>query len=224
MCDSKKKVVLLIAVLGLLAAGCDDDDGNGAPGSDAGADAGSGGDAGGPSPDGAADDGAVACPDLMPAGDATFPIISEVRPGEYVEVFNPTDATFTFASGDQVCQFPSYTAMSGLTDRTDVAAGGYVVLDWPAGWSTADAELALYTDIVTPATDFADASKIRDYVCWGGHSGGRMDVAASAGIWSGDCVASPGGEESLHRIAETDGTGAASYEAGPPSMLECTPQ
>ncbi|MFW5876857.1 MAG: hypothetical protein ACOCXM_08980 [Myxococcota bacterium] len=221
-----KNCMIVLGVAGaLVAVGCDDDDNGGvtdagfdaAPGDDGGPDA---ADDGGPVAD--AGDGAVACPDLMPTGSPDFPIISEINPGNYIEVFNPTDSAFTFEAGDQVCQFPAYTPMSSLTEESSVAAGGYVILDWPTGWNEADGEAALYTDI-TVQTDFGDSTKMRDYVCWGAHSGGRETEAGDAGLWSGDCVANPGDGESLHRIAETDGSTEASYESAAPSMLECAP-
>lgn len=231
-----------LAALSLVAfVGCGDDDGGG--GTDAGgmADAGGGGTDAGPGEDaggggmdaGPAEDAGGGGTDAGPAedaggggaahcaGDDIF--IAAVDPDTGITVFNPTDtdfevtahATYTF------CSRPSYPTLASLGATATIPANGSHTFDWPVAFSDTDAggELALYTD-----ASFTSASSMLDFVCWGtGHGAGssRKSVAEGGGLWSGDCVGAITGG-SLKRIADTDGTSAASYDpTGATADLTC---
>ena len=196
-----------VLVAHALLAGCS--------GSNAAADGGS--DSGG-------SDAAASCDDLQPTG-ATDLVVSEINPGDYVELFNPTSADITLnaTTNYKLCNFPSYTqSLAGVT----VPAKGYATIDWPSGGGLdfgdeSDAELGLYKGVTS--FEFNDESKLIDYICWGSHSGGRKDVAETGGAWTGPCASAFAVGSALHRELNTPGNSAGNYEAGTPSAQNCSP-
>ena len=224
----------------LALVGCGDDDGadpmdaggggeaSGSSTMDAGGgeeDAGGGGeDAGGGEEDagGGEEDagGGGGCPDLMPTGDVPELIISQINfATREVEIFNPgdTDVSLGDASSSnehQWCERPFYDAVVE-TGADVVPAGGYAVFTLPTRYlsDSTNGELALYA--AGPPYGIVDGvvPPILDFVCWGsGASSTRQDVAETAGIWSGDCVASPT-SDAIVRNPSTDGTSADSYDS-----------
>jgi len=200
--------VLLGAGL-VLALACGDDDGPGAEDA-GGVDATTAEDAG----------GGGGCPDLMPTGDVPELIISQINfATREVEIFNPgdTDVSLGDASSSnehQWCERPFYDAVVE-TGADVVPAGGYAVFTLPTRYlsDSTNGELALYA--AGPPYGIVDGvvPPILDFVCWGsGASSTRQDVAETAGIWSGDCVASPT-SDAIVRNPSTDGTSADSYDS-----------
>ena len=78
------------------------------------------------------------CPDLDPLDDGSgvngavgLPalVISEVNPGEYVELFNTTASSITLPSIYWLCSSFVYAQVAGV-----VPAGGYATVPWPANF------------------------------------------------------------------------------------------
>jgi hypothetical protein len=153
-------------------------------------------------------------------------IMSEIRPGESIEIYNTTTATIDLAMTPKwyLCAYPYYldnTDISGLTDKTSIPAGGTIKLNWPPTWHEKDmtalvpgvekGEMLLYTGGLIPLK--VDA--LKDYICWGTHTEGRKDKqtphAVGAKIWSGDCVAAPT-NGSITRKPDTSGEDKDSYD------------
>ena len=157
----------------------------------------------------------------LPPGGIPSIIISEIQPGEYIEVFNTMggDIDLSLAPWQWCVPFRYQTVAVSAT----VPAGGYVRLDWPAfltNLSESHGEMILYRD-----SFFSSSASVLDFVCWGSPSPSRrLTQGAGSGKWSGLCAPSipPGG--AIHRIAATDGTSAASYDVtAPPSPATCVP-
>jgi hypothetical protein len=118
------------------------------------------------------------------------------------------------------CSPFTYSAVGAVV----VPAGGYVTVAWPVSFNDTDAggEVQLYD-----SSSFATSTDIIDFVCWGVNPhGSRKSQAESVGKWIG-----PGGPcppaltgGAIHRITNTTGTGAASYNtSAAPSPMNCTP-
>jgi len=187
----------------------------------------------GPAPDaGPTPDAATACAtdlgvqdDGSTGGADTIPdlVISELNPGDYLEVFNPTgstvDISMTPYSAYRWCAPFQYAP---LAPTISIPAGSYAVLDWPASFSNAtDAggEVILYR-----SSAFGTSSDILDFVCWGTYGSSRKTQAESVAKWSGACVsgAIPAGG-ALHRNTGATGTTAADYTASASiSPMTCT--
>jgi hypothetical protein len=135
-------------------------------------------------------------------GIATPVIISQIDPGSFIEFFNPTATNFNL-TGWWLCSPFVYSPLS-----ITVNAGSYKTVPWPAGFGDTDAggEIMLYK-----SGSFATSTDIVDYVCWGASNGFRYGQAVTVGKWVGACApALTNG--SIHRITNTSGTGAASYD------------
>lgn len=187
--------------------------GSGDAGVDAGSDA-------GPTDAGMADAGVLDAgppPALHCAGGDL--LIEELDPGVTVTLFNPTDAPVETDSGYSLCQQPLYVSVASLEAGVTIAPGGRHVFPWPSSFRPSDAggEVALYS-----SGAFASPDAQIDFVCWGsGHSPSRKSVAEMDGDWSGDCAGAITGD-SLRRIADTAGAGAADYDpTGATAALTC---
>jgi len=163
-------------------------------------------------------------------------VMSEIRPGESIEVYNTTAAAIDLSVKPSwyLCAFPFYLTgdISTLTDKTSIPAGGSIKLTWPATWLDNDkvtllpgvekGEMLLYTGGLLPTNN----NNLKDYVCWGSHTGGRKDKANAvnaedAKIWSGDCVAQPT-SGSIARKVGTDGESKDSYDpAAEDGVMDC---
>jgi hypothetical protein len=120
----------------------------------------------------------------------------------------------------QFCSPFIYSALSNAPGVT-VPAGGYATVPWPGAFTDVDAggEVILYKD-----GNFGSGASIMDFVCWGTNPhGSRKPLAESVGKWSDACaLAITGG--SIHRLPNTDGTTAASYDvSSAPSPMNCVP-
>ncbi len=158
----------------------------------------------------------------LPPGGIPDIIISEIKPQEYIEVFNTTAFDIELSAvGWQWCAPFQYTAVA---TPVTVPAGGYVTLDWPSPFFTnpteSDGEVILYMD-----SFFNSNSSLLDFVCWGSPSPSRRTTqGAGSGKWSGPCASSIPSGGAIHRKIGTDGTSAGSYDVtAPPSAMTCTP-
>ena len=150
------------------------------------------------------------------------PVISEIRIGAYIELYNPTDETITIApSALWLCVRPFYDSVSLFTDEETMAPGTYRTLLWPTALdggmsevTAAGGEMALYNNM-----SYSLASAMVDFVCWGtGKSGPtRSTEAGDGGQWSGDCAPAIADGEALHLTSLADRTRAAGYVSGAPS-------
>lgn len=158
--------------------------------------------------------------DLPPGGIPDI-IISEIKPGEYIEVFNASvDAVDLSFVPWQWCAPFQYqpVAMPVI-----VPTGGYVKLDWPTFFTNpteTNGEVILFKDFF-----FSSDTSVLDFVCWGSPSPTRrLTQGAGSGKWSGLCAPSIPTGGAIHRISGTDGTSAASYDVtAPPSPMTCVP-
>jgi len=151
--------------------------------------------------------------------EATDLILEEIDPGTSITIFNPTGSAIDTSSGYVLCQRPSYPALASLEAGVTIAAGDRHTFPWPSAFGDTDAggEVALYS-----SGAFGSAAAQIDFVCWGsGHSPSRKSVAEMDGDWSGDCAGAITGD-SLRRIADTAGAGAADYDpTGATAALTC---
>jgi hypothetical protein len=135
-------------------------------------------------------------------GIATPVVISQIDPGSFIEFFNPGNTNFNL-TGWWLCSPFTYSPLS-----ITVNAGSYKTVSWPAGFGDTDAsgEIMLYK-----SSSFATNTDIVDYVCWGASNQFRYGQAIAVGKWVGACApALTNG--SIHRISNTTGTGASSYD------------
>ncbi len=175
---------------------------------------------------------AVTCvgPDLDVQDDGTTQghesiVISEIKPGDYVELFNRTDEPVDLTTFDahSWCSFPSYSPVRD--DVVTIAAKGYATIPFPTnGQGDTNGELVLYA-----STDYTNQAEVLDYVCWGNGETVRQVVALGTPIGSnkwnaGGCVASIPTGGSLHRIAGNNGKDVAHYEVNVNNTPEnCAP-
>jgi len=138
-------------------------------------------------------------------------IMSEINPGDYIELFNTTASPIALsASPFWLCSPFDYAQLSAIAGAVTVPAGGYATVPWPGNFSDTDAggEIQLFKD-----ANFGSGASILDFVCWGVNPhGSRKLQAEGAGKWSGACApALTNG--ALHRKPNTNGTSAAHYDA-----------
>ncbi|HTM22231.1 MAG TPA: hypothetical protein VL172_17045 [Kofleriaceae bacterium] len=179
-------------------------------------------------------DAFVCSDDLAPASDGSTAalralVISEVNPGDYIELYNNTASAIALGSNNyQFCNPFNYCDLSSLAAGVTVPAHGYATVPWPSAGSGCFANFSGVTDAggefilyVTGATH--SATDIMDYVCWGTNSSFRKSQAEGVGKWSGACAGAITGG-SLHRIIGSTGVTAASYNlSDPPTPMNCTP-
>lgn len=165
------------------------------------------------------------CPDLEPLDDGSgafgaigLPalVISEVNPGEYIELFNTTASDITLPSVYWLCSSFVYAQSAGT-----IPAGGYATIPWPASFThvtDAVGEMMLYDSAL-----FGTSTDILDYIIWGNPALNRKAQATAVGKWSGaNLTALTGG--AVHRKIGVKGTSAADYDnTSAPSAMNCTP-
>ena len=147
-------------------------------------------------------------------GDAEL-IISEISPGNYIELYNASGAAIDLGAGmHQLCSPFDYVAVSTLSTAT-VQPNSFQIIAWSSlfdGNSGTDAngEIILYSD----GGNFSDGARIMDYVCWGAPANSRKTLAAGVGKWSGAADACPAalGASAIHRNVASDGAAVASYD------------
>ncbi len=148
-------------------------------------------------------------------------VISEIDPGEFIEVYNASDATVQLgATGYAWCNNRSYPTFAGLT--IEIPAGGRRTIPWPGGTGVeAGGDVSIYSQPVFNGGQL----NILDYVCWGDPTLGgvtrRLD-AEGVDKWVGDCAQTIPAGGSLQRLPNVDGTDAADYAAlNPPAPENC---
>lgn len=149
-------------------------------------------------------------------------LISELDPGDHIELYNASGSAIALGSSDyQLCSPFSYSALSTLGASVTIPAGGFATLSWPGAFSDTDAggEVILYLD-----GSFGTDSSIMDFVCWGTNPhGSRKAQAEATGKWSGACAGALT-NGAIHREASTTGTAAADYDVTlAPQPQTCTP-
>lgn len=156
---------------------------------------------------------------IVPSDGTAIPtpiIISEINPGAggYIEVYNPTGATVN-VNGWFFCSPFAYSPLGNV----NIAAFTYRTYAWPVSFADTDAdgEMMLYDSSL-----FNNDNDIIDYVCWGASNAFRLGQAQNVGKWSGaHAPALVNG--AIHRITNTTGTNAASYDVtAAPSPMNCT--
>ncbi len=157
--------------------------------------------------DGSGANGAVGLPPV---------VISEVNPGDYIELFNTTANDFN-TTGYWFCSPFLYTQVGAVI----VPAGGYATIPWPVVFTDTNAggEIQLYKSGL-----FGVSTDILDFVCWGvnPHST-RVAQAAAVGKWSGGCAGALT-NGAIHRKVGSTGTTAADYDTdAAPSPSNCVP-
>lgn len=170
------------------------------------------------------------CPALAPtAGARPVPdvIISEIAPGQGIELYNTTDRAIDLAMARlYLCASFVYTQAIGsgnppLTEKTSIPPRGYLKVSWPSEFETVASamagEMLLYRGSTVPT-----ASNVMDYVCWGSFTGGRKTMAAGGMVlYPGDCTPAMA-SGSLHRKAGTNGEGPDSYDhEAAPDLADC---
>jgi len=166
------------------------------------------------------------CPPLNPAADGTtIPqdlVLSEIRPGNFIELYNNTGAALDLKNlPHQFCSPFTYSALRTLAQDVIIPSHGYATVPWPDTFNDlpSGGEVILYR-----SGNFSNSNDIVDFVCWGTNPhGSRKDQAQSVGKWSGTCAGALTAG-SIHRIPGTSGTTAASYNTtSPASPLTCAP-
>jgi hypothetical protein len=154
-------------------------------------------------------------------------VISEISPGNYIELFNTTNAAIDLSMNSyEFCSPFDYHSVANLAmmNLTTVApAKGFYVLSWPMGFTdtTLGGEILLFADNM-----FANNNKIMDFVCWGNNPhDSRLSQALAVGKWdmNSSCVnAAVMAKGALHRKVGTTGITEANYDfASDPSGMSC---
>ncbi len=166
----------------------------------------------------------------LPTGGIPDLIITEINPGDFIEVFNTTDAPIDLATAPQTSYQWCSAASSpfryaGLNPKIVIPPNSYAVLDWPTTFSSnandTIGQVALYKN-----SNFGIAGNMLDFTCWGNAVNvGRFGVAEADGKWGvdADCNASLPADGVLVRNVGTAGTAAADYTEGDtPTPETCT--
>jgi hypothetical protein len=169
------------------------------------------------------------CVDLQVGDDGTGQsigiVLSEISPGNFIELFNFSGADIDLASETFfLCSPFNYTALSVLSSGNSVIpAGGYLTVPWPANFTDLDGggEIILYS-----TNSFGASSAVMDFVCWGTnpHSS-RKALAETALKWVGTCATALSAS-SLTRIvaAGSNGTSKTDYDTvSPATPVNCSP-
>lgn len=144
-------------------------------------------------------------------------IISEIVPGEYVELYNSAYTEIDLSNVDQqLVSGRQHVGVAELGNGETIPARGYRQLPWPStmSMSSASGELVLFRDSLS---GFDDLTKIDDFMAWGDSSpDSRIELAVMAGKWIGP----PDGTldlSAIQRIPGTLGDEVHSYDNHRPS-------
>lgn len=164
--------------------------------------------------------------DLSPTDDgsgiAADLVLSEIDPGNFIELYNSTSAPISLANvAHQLCSPFAYRALSQSAPEVTVAPGGFAQIPWPTNF-TLDGDDAGEVMLYRTANFNVD-SDIIDYVCWGpARSPGRKSQAEAAGKWVSDCADALPTGGSIERLASTDGADKDAYQgAATPTPTTC---
>ncbi len=157
----------------------------------------------------------------LPVGGRSDLIISEIKPGVHIEVFNTTESDIDLSlSPYWWCAPFQYRPVS--TAKV-VPAGGYATVGWPdflTNPTEGSGEVILFR-----TNFFFTSTNILDFVCWGAPRAiTRVGQAEEVGKWAGDCAPEIPSGGAIHRRIGTDGTRAGHYDVTSiPSPTDCTP-
>ncbi len=169
----------------------------------------------------------------QPLGGVPDLIFSEIKPGEFIELFNTTSGDIDLSTAPYAAyQYCSPFEYSLLPANMVVPALGYATLPWPSDLAgpfnnatNSSGEFILYKDFF-----FTSSTSVLDFVCWGSPpqipAGTRKPLVQTAGKWAtlGTCAPAIPAGGSIHRKPGTTGTSAASYDVtAPSSPQDCTP-
>ena len=130
-------------------------------------------------------------------------IISEIVPGEYVELYNSEYTEVDLDSADQfLVSGQHHVGVADLGSGESIPARGYRKLPWPNDMSMSweSGELLIFRDNLS---GFEDLTKIDDFVAWGDSPADtRIELAEKAGKWWGP----PDGTLDLGAIQRIPGT------------------
>ncbi len=130
-------------------------------------------------------------------------IISEIVPGEYIELYNSAYAEINLSSADQyLVSGLHHVGVADLGSGQTIPARGYRQLAWPSEMSMSweSGELVLFRD---NTSGFDDLTKIEDFVAWGeSPTDSRIEMATKARKWYGP----PDGTLDLGAIQRIPGT------------------
>jgi CSLREA domain-containing protein len=161
---------------------------------------------------------------LDPADDGTGLlvdlVVSEVAPGQHIELYNPSASPMPLWQVAHRLMSPPFSVpVATLAPDAIAPARGYVTLPWPGTFPAPIRahEIVLYRD-----ADTANPQKIVNYACWGDRfPPERKDDAEQVGKWSGDCAEALS-DGAIHRMRGTPGTGLASFDTvSGPSPRSC---
>ncbi len=156
-------------------------------------------------------------PDLEPK-EANPPalIISEVSPGNHIELFNTTGDPIDLGTvAQQLSSAPIYLSVASLAGGQTVEGREFVTIAWPEAFSDTDAggEIALFRG---PAGS-ENATRIDDFLAWGiNPHDSHLSLAQSTGKWEGSSAPSLV-RNSISRIPQTVGNGSAAYDTTRPA-------
>lgn len=172
----------------------------------------------------AAPDAAPVCPALTPTTDGSGRqdlVISELRPGTFIELYNNTAAAINFPTSTFGLQAEAATyALSAEAGM--IASHAYKTIAWPAAFAISDmnGEMGLFQNIAM-ASDYTVAANLVDYLCWGGNTPANLTFAQGAMKWTASCTDELAAS-SIKRLVSTDGLAKASYDAaGTPDPRNC---
>jgi len=136
-------------------------------------------------------------------------VVSEVDPGEFIEVYNAGDETVALnATGYFWCNKLSYHAFA--SHNITIKSGGRRTIPWPGGGGTdSGGDVSIY--LMGQFT--GGANNIMDYVCWGNPGGSsRLSDAEGVEKWNGNCVDAIPAGGTLVRRQNRAGAQASDYE------------
>ena len=144
-------------------------------------------------------------------------VISEVNPGQYVELFNTTGADIVLPGPYFLCSNFLYAQVAGT-----VPAGGYATVIWPANFTISidsNGEMMLYDSGL-----FHVSTDILCYVIWGNPISNRKSQAVAVGKWTGANLASLT-TGATHRKIGVKGNQASEWDNTlAPSPVNCVPE
>jgi len=155
-------------------------------------------------------------------------IISEIDPGSAIELYNNSGATIDLgATQYALFSADNFALLANLAPTTSIPAGGFANVGWPSAFTDTDAggEIVLYIN-ATMASDFADGTKIGDFVCWGTNPHNSVkSLAETNGKWtSAAACAGTLTMSAIQRLTSTTGLDATSYDvASAPTPITCNP-
>lgn len=151
-------------------------------------------------------------------------VITEVNPGDYIELYNNTAGALDLSASAIVVHSPPAGSLALSTTGITIPSGGFRTIAWPGAFTDTDAggEILLYTD----GADFTMGNKIIDFVPWGAAPGTSRQALAEANDKWDDTGNRPGvlTMSAIHRVTATAGVLVADYSVSTAaSPINCDP-